>query len=182
MNILTKESQLLATHWDAVEDVRAAEQKLREDLSTFLKSLKQYLLKMDWWTNEWNFIETDPSQVYIAHSNWRKGKEYALWIGVERFVPEVLFGKESVPQLYLWARDNKSLAGELREMIEGKKLMLPSEFGKGQYILRMFIPKCLPQNIDQFEDCVKEPILTFFSQCAAQEAVLSAVVLQSSKK
>ncbi len=180
--MLREESKLLATHWDAVEDVLAARGKLQEDLTAFLKSLKQDLMQMDWWTPQWHFIETDPVQIYIAHSKWKNGKDYALWIGIEQFIPEVLFGKRSVSQLYLWAQCDKSLAAELREMIELKRIPLPNEFGKGLYILTRFVPKCLPKDVEHFEKFMKEPILKFFSECAEQEKAITPVVFRYFKK
>jgi hypothetical protein len=181
--MLSKEAALVAEYWEATEDVLATQQKLRAEMADFLKSLEQELRREKWWNENWFFgiPEAQQEQVYIAHSKWRAKSGFVLWIGVEQFNPKVVFGKESVPALYLWVDGNASLTEELRSMVSEKKLALPGELTKKPqgYVVRQFIPKCLPPNVKKFDEFMQTPILKFFSACAAQEKLLSKVVARN---
>jgi hypothetical protein len=181
--MLSKETRLLAEHWDAVEDVFATEQKLRTELTTFMCSLEQDLKQAPWWSAEWHFTKQHDEQVFIAHSQWKGKAGFVLWIGVEQFSARALFGKESGTQLYLWVRDNNALTAALRNMVEEKKVNFPGELSKRPqgYIVRRYIPKCMPTDVGRFEEFVRTPILEFFSACADQEKLLTSVVKQHLK-
>src|SRR5882724_7576865 len=125
--MLSKETTLLVENWEAVEDIFAAEQKLREELTAFLSSLEPSLRKTAWWSADWHFNKSADEQVYIAHSRWRTKAGFVLWIGVQGFNARVLFGKESEPQLYLWVNGNGPLTEALRTMVGEKKVFLPGE-------------------------------------------------------
>lgn len=182
--MLSNETALLAEHWDAVEDVFATEQKLRAELTGFLNSLQHTVKKEKWWSDDWHFKLQDHEQAYIAHTKWRTKSDFVLWIGVERFSPNVLFGRESAPALYLWVKDNAQLTEELRRLVKDKQLLIPGELAEKPhgYVARQFIPKCLAPEVKRFEEFVGKPIIDFFSACAAQEKLLSSKVAQYLKE
>jgi hypothetical protein len=176
--MLSKETILLAENWETVEDIFETQRKLRVELSKFLISLEGQLQQSGWWNKGWNFIKQSDEQIYIAHSRWRKNgdkPEYVLWIGVESFNPNALFGRQSDQQLYLWVNRDPSLTTTLRTMVAEKKVVLPGEsVDRPQgYIVRKFIPKILPNEVARFGEIVSPIIIDFFTECASQEAILS---------
>jgi hypothetical protein len=183
--MLTKETKLLIDHWSAVEEIIAAERQLRTQLAEFLRSLKSDLAKTDWWSDKWHFEPLADDQVFIAHANWRiKKAEFAIWLGVERFDPPALFGKETIPQLYLWSSVKQpELIAALRELYQAKSLELLGDVVErpADYCVRHFLPKSLPGQADGFEQTMRSCILEFFSFYAKQEKPISAEVARHFK-
>src|SRR5208282_5860044 len=144
--MLTTETRLLIEHWPAVEEIIQTVDTLKTQLSELLSSLKDDLNKTDWWSEDWSFVRHTDEQVYIAHNTWRYNKsDYAVWIGIEQFVPSVLFGKAVFPQLYVWSSiSDKQFIGKAREIFRSKKILGTVDEKKGSYIIKHFLPKILP--------------------------------------
>ena len=99
MSWLSEESLLLAKNWETVEDILRARRRMRGELSQLLLSIESELSQHEWWEDGWRFIEHREDQVYISREHWRVGRGFLIWIGVERFGPERVFGTASSPQL-----------------------------------------------------------------------------------
>jgi hypothetical protein len=101
---LSEESLLLAEHWMTYQDLRAAENLLRKELSVLLASLQPTLAASAWWATGWDFKAPTESQFYIARHDWHipDVDTPVIWIGVENFTPENLFGLDMSPTLYVW--------------------------------------------------------------------------------
>lgn len=91
MTRLSEESLLLIENWDTVEDILKAVDRLKGEISSVLHSVESELVTQDWWQDGWCFVPHRNNQVYISKESWRS-KGYVVWIGVERFDPERLFG------------------------------------------------------------------------------------------
>lgn len=170
MGIFTDESVLLIRNWEVVRDIFTSEKKLRNELSNFLYSIRGDLRKMDWWSNEWAFIESSGTQLAISKHEWKVGDEFAVWIGVEDFVPESLFGYESFTRLYVWSpgkRQNltSKLAAQLREKESDIIGEIDQKTSSG-YVVRHAVTPCLPEEIDSFEETTRSQIVKFFAHYA----------------
>jgi len=181
--MLTTETRLLIEHWPAVEEIIQAEATLKTQLSELLSSLKDDLHKTDWWCEDWSFVRQSENQIYTVHNNWRYNKSnYAIWIGVERFDPSVLFGKEVFAQLYVWTPiTDKQFIGKARELFRSKKILGTVDEKKGSYIIKHFLPKILPGQSAECENIIRERIIQFFSYYAKEEKSISDIVTKQIK-
>lgn len=181
--MLTPETRLLIEHWPAVEDIIQSEAKLRTQLSELLLSLKDDLNKTDWWSADWNFVPYSDYQIYIAHNDWRYNEsDYAIWIGIEQFIPSALFGKEAFAQLYVWTKLNdKQFIGKLRQLFRSKKNLGSVEEKNSSYIIKHFLPKILPSQSSECEKIIRERIIEFISYYAKEEKVITEIVARQIK-
>jgi len=181
--MLTTETRLLIEHWPAVEEIIQTVDTLKTQLSELLSSLKDDLNKTDWWSEDWSFVRHTDEQVYIAHNTWRYNKsDYAVWIGIEQFVPSVLFGKAVFPQLYVWSSiSDKQFIGKAREIFRSKKILGTVDEKKGSYIIKHFLPKILPGQSSECENIIRERIIQFFSYYSKEEKSISEIVTKQIK-
>jgi hypothetical protein len=181
--MLTPESRLLIEHWPAVEEIIQSEANLRTQLSELLLSVKDDLNKTDWWAEDWNFVRQSDDQVYIAHNRWRYDtSSYAIWIGIERFAPSILFGKEPFAQLYVWTTlSDKQFIGKLRQLFRPKKLLGSVEEKNSSYIIKHFLPKILPSQSTECENIIRERIIEFLSYYANEEKAITEIVARQIK-
>jgi hypothetical protein len=181
--MLTPETRLLIEHWPAVEEIVQSEANLRTQLSELLLSLKDDLNKTDWWSEDWSFVRQSDDQVYIAHNNWRyNNSNFAVWIGIERFVPSVLFGKEACAQLYVWTTiSDKQFIAKLRQLFRSKKILGSVEEKNSSYIIEHFLPKTLPSQSGECEKFIRERIIEFLSYYANEEKAISEIVTRQIK-
>lgn len=169
MDWLSEESALLAQNWQTFEDIRRAEQKLRSELSELLRTLEADLSQYGWWGDGWRFVHYRADQVYISREAWRTKSGFLLWIGVEAFTPERLFGTESSPQLYVWVTSEGSdLSQPLAQAIEeyGTDILGEVDHGQSKYIVKHSVQKCLPEEVAGFDAVVSQQIVAFFSHYA----------------
>jgi hypothetical protein len=124
MKKFSEESILLVKNWDTVRDIFEAEKQLGEDLSSLLFSMESELKKKDWWRDGWAFVKAEKGEVYISNEKWRSNDKFVVWIGVEGFVPESVFGRKASPTLYVYVPEKRYY--DLAEM-------LAEEFDKGEY-------------------------------------------------
>ena len=179
MSVFSEESILLAKNWDTVEDIFKAEKRLRGELSSLLLSIEPKLTRHDWWRDGWSFVPCQESQVYISNQNWWVDDDFAVWIGVEGFTPQAIFGMESPPTLYVWvAGKHYDLAQMLAEEIEKSESEPLGEIDHrtSGYVVKHAVRKCLPEGIEEFGEVVRKQIADFFVYYAKVLWGLDAVI------
>jgi hypothetical protein len=166
---LSEESLLLVENWETVEDILKAVDRLTAEVSSVLHSVESELVEQDWWEQGWYFVPYRDNQVYISREDWKLTKSYLIWIGVERFDPERLFGTPSPPQFYVWVlKKHSQLAAALAEAIAESEEDVLGEVDHTQsgYVVKHPVPKYLPGEIDGFEESVIRQIARFFAHWA----------------
>lgn len=164
MTQLSEESLLLVENWETVEDILKAIDRLKTELSSVLHSVESELVEQDWWHNGWRFVPHHSNQAYISRESWKR-KGYVVWIGVERFDPERLFGSAPPAQFYVWTHNKyHDLAQALGEAIEESEEDVLGDVDQTQsgYIVTYPVSKYLPGDIDGFQDSVRREVLGFF--------------------
>ena len=165
MSWLSEESLLLAENWDTVEDILRARSRLGGELSELLLSLESELSQHDWWEDGWHFIQHRKDQVYISRQQWRPGRSFLIWIGVEHFNPDRVFGESSSPQLYVWVlRKHKELAQVLADAIEDREGEPLGEIDHNEtgYVVKQDMQSCMPEEVEGFHDVARGQIVDFF--------------------
>jgi len=166
----SEDSVLLIKNWEAVQDILIANNNLRKELGKFLSSLGVDLRRQAWWQENWVFMKSGESQAYISRRNWRSNNEYLVWIGLEGFVPENIFGDESNADLYIWVSGKRhKLARMLAEELDKGNNVLFGQVNPGEktgYIVKQFLAKCLPEDIDKFESIFRKQIVDFMTHYA----------------
>jgi hypothetical protein len=149
-----------------------AVEKLRSELNKLLRSLGADLVKQDWWNDGWEAVENNVSEGYIANERWDLGSDYsdyAVWIGVEGFSPERIFGQESPPILYVWISNRRNdLAQRLaKELEQGDwEILGDTDTRATGYVVRDSVKKCLPEEIETYGETVRPQIIEFLSHYA----------------
>jgi hypothetical protein len=170
MTVFTKESLLIAKNWDTIEDIHKAEQQLRQDLSNLLLSLKTDLTRFEWWSDDWNFKQPDETQIYISNKIWKntKGSYYTLWVGIEDFEPENIFGMAAVPTLYVWVYGRRDLAQALATELNHSKWEVLGELDTraNDYVVKKRVKKCLPEEVETYPDTARQQIVDFMAHYA----------------
>lgn len=179
MSWLSEESLLLARNWDTFEDILKAEKRLLGELSHLLLSIESNLSQHDWWEDGWHFVPHREDQVYISRKEWQVDGTFLVWIGVEAFTPERVFGTQSSPQLYVWvARNQYGLAQILANAIEASKGEKLGEVDHSQtaYVVKHSVQKCLPEKVEEFDIIVSRQITDFFAHYARVLSRLDGVI------
>jgi hypothetical protein len=169
MTWLSEESRLLVENWDTVEDIFQAVERLQAELNSLLQSTEDQLAERHWWHDGWRFLPYTSAQVYISRANWWVDGAYLIWIGVERFTPSALFGKDSSPQLYVWVQNNQdSLAQVLARGIEkrGSDTLGNVDHSQSAYVVKHAMQKCLPGEVEGLEEEVAREVVDFFDHWA----------------
>ncbi len=168
--MFSEESLLLIENWDTVEDMLAAVEGLRDELFAILESLHADLKGTDWWRDGWTFARTGKTQVYMSNEAWRCDDEYAVYIGVEGFSPEGVFGSAAPPSLYIWVSGERyELVQRLAEAIEGGGREVIGEIDRkpsSGSVVRQPVRKCLPGEVETYAVIVRKQILSFFEHYA----------------
>lgn len=173
---LSEESRLLIEHWNAVQDILGAEKALRTELGRELLSIGRTLQNDRWWDEAWSFARENEAQVYISRETWKKKDSHVIWIGVEGVTPGNLFGDDSPARCYVWVSGGASNAEVARNLVEGigksgDVLGELDKSGANGYVVRKAVPKCLPEELDRFDELVLAPILAFFRHYAAMKEI-----------
>jgi hypothetical protein len=170
MSIFSDESVLLIKNWEAVRDILNAKQRLEKELAQFLQSLEIDLKNTDWWQNKWVFNKQSSNSVYISKRDWKSDDEYVVWIGVEGFGPESLFGYESNATLYVWVPAKwHNLAVKLAEQVSEKESDIIGEIAlkaSSGFVIRHAVTQCLAEEIDSFEERTRSQIINFIAHYA----------------
>ena len=104
-SIFSEESKFLVSRWQTVEKLDKDIQTLRYEFTQYLDSVRKILKKRNWWGDDLIFEQYRQEGIYIARKSWfiRKNDRYpAIWIGVEEFKPESMFGLGEPADCYLW--------------------------------------------------------------------------------
>ncbi len=160
----SESSRLLIENWDMVQEIHEAEATLATEFRDYLFSFEQKLAEKPWWDDQWVFERYQNSQVFIARREWKIGDDYAIWIGLQQFTPEALFGTDQLASLYVWVIGNAAaLVSPLQDIIAGQQ-DIAGELGSMQshYVVKAALRKCLPEEIDSFDEMYGAPIRKFF--------------------
>lgn len=162
--MLSEASRFLIEEWGDVSRLLAAHESLRRELEQHLNSLEREVSKQDWWSDEWEFVPFDEDQVYVARKEWRRGSDHLLWIGVEDFIPERLFGDGEGARTYPWVPSGeRGLMTELRN--NATEAHQPS--GKGKYVCsRRLQTIAQGEDPDKFLDALRAKIVQDWTACA----------------
>lgn len=179
----SEESLLVAKNWETVADIVKAVEKLRNELAKLLRSLEADLVKQDWWNEGWEAVENSVSEAYIANERWDLGStysDYAVWIGVEGFSPERIFGQETPPILYVWVSNRRNdlaqrLAKELGQSGDWEILGEIDTRATG-YVVRDYVQKCLPEEVETYGEIIRPQIIEFLSHYADVMMQLAPII------
>lgn len=178
----SKSARLLVQNWDLLDEIRRAEIELAQALTDGLHSLEGKLAGLPWWTADWSFEAYKTTQVFIWHKSWRKGEESAVWLGIERLSPDTLFGPASYPEMYLWVNGKRrELVSSLTAMVEdfdGAAGEVDTN-GNNFYIVKNPVRKCLPEELDNFDEVVLTPIIDFFTFYAGHAEAIGRIVQET---
>lgn len=179
----SESSRLLIENWDIVKEIHESEAALASELRDYLFSLEQQLAEMPWWDDQWAFERYRDSQVYIARHEWAIGDEYAFWIGLEEFTPEALFGTDSCASLYIWVTGSAAgLVSSLRDLVAGHEGIVGELSAKqNRYIVKSALRKCLPEELDRFDEVYGEPILKFFDHYGGLHQEFTAALQEAGR-
>lgn len=148
----SEESIFFLQNWGTIEKLMSSENNFKKEFSEFLYSIKEILENKDWWNSELVFKKQDMSQIYLSKMNWFQDDGYSIWIGVEGFSPEKLFGIDTPPECYLWVMGDKKdkimddLLQIFRNHDELKKYVVTS----GGYVLRKLLRKFAEEEYKDF--------------------------------
>lgn len=172
-------SRLIIRNWDIVKELRRSEAALAAELRDFLFSMEPRIKELAWWDSQWVFMRDDDGQVYITRREWRRGRDYVIWIGVEGFSPEAIFGTDAFASLYVWVSGERpQLVARLRRCLDDLDDIIGEVQTKGNspYVVTSALRKCLPDEIDTFREVVGTPILDFFTCYAGRHAPFTEIL------
>lgn len=169
MGIFSEYSMLLIRDWQATHDILEAEEQLCTELTGFLYSIENDLIRNDWWQNGWIFTRNTLSEIYITKNDWQVTDKDTVLIGVEEFKPENIFGLGSPPILYVYVggkRQYHSLVKKLIEIVtdEGdEKLGEVQGKATSRYAVKHGLLQCIPEEIDNYEELARNQIGHFLT-------------------
>lgn len=176
------ETLFLIQNWDTVQEMLSAIEGLKMELSELLLSVRPALEDLEWWSPGWEFVEYKPGQVYIWNAQWPALDGSVVWIGVEMFTPESVFGNTTPPRLYVWVTGGqsqreraRSLARRITEAGEPVVGQVTANASSG-YVVRHPVTKCLPEGAEGYPDAVREQVVAFIDHYAR---LLSDLMAQS---
>ena len=172
MPLSSKDSKLLVEDWDIVEDIFAIIQGMQKALADVLQKVKAELEKMSWWSSdEWGFPMATDQQFAISKKSWLSNGNYAVWIGVERFTPEAIFGTNTrPPRMYVWMqKKDDQIASTLRNILAGGSEESPDlgdRSSSGLYVHSEDLDKCPLEEMGDYEERAVNKIVEFLSTYA----------------
>jgi len=150
--IFSEESIFFLQNWGTIEKLLMSEKNFRKEFGEFLYSIEKILLNKDWWSTDLVFNKQDMTQVYISKTNWMIDAGYSIWIGVERFKPEALFGIDMPAQCYLWTmgeRKNK-IGDDLLQILKSHDEFKDHLLSSGGYVLKKLLRKYTEEEYEEF--------------------------------
>jgi len=120
----SEDSAFLIQNWSQVEKFHTAENNLYKEVSNLLHSLEGVLSGRDWWDYRLNFNRKSQDQVYVSRSDWTVRNNTLIWIGVENFTVERLFGSSFPPRCFLYCLnfgDREKIRSELLKTMRQDK-------------------------------------------------------------
>ena len=179
MGWLAEECLLIAENWDTVEDILKAKERLGRELSKLLASVETELSQQEWWEDGWHFVRHHESQIYISREQWQPRKSFLIWVGVEWFSPERVFGESSSPQLYVWVQKwHRDLAQVLADAIEEREgdPLGEVDHNKTGYVVKQDLQNCMPEEVEAFDEVSRGQIVDFFVHYAEVLSELDDVI------
>ncbi len=170
MRGVSEEALFIARNWETVEDILTATQRLRDELATVARSAVQSLADRSWWSEGWELKTSGQSQAYMYREHWVADSIAALWVGIEQFTPESVFGAASPPLLYVWRPAAFSALGqELAAALDAGGHVVIGELDSrptSGYMVRHYVQKCLPEELDGFAERATGQIVEFMEHYA----------------
>ena len=173
-------SRLIVRNLNIVKEIHKAEGELAECLRKFLFTFKSRFEQCRWWGDKWHLKLENDTQIYLAHSAWKRADEYAIWIGIESFSVEAVFGTDPTSALlYVWVSGQRpQLVSALRRNL-GEETDIKGDVqtkANSAYVVQKRLRKCLPEELDTFDDVVVAPVLDFFSCYAEREEEFTRIL------
>ncbi len=170
------EARLLIDNWDVYQEIRKTEAELNGKFRDYLFSIENDLQKQSWWDNSWIFTRYQEKQVYLTNKEWHINESPAIWIGVENFSVETILGITDTATMYVWVPGNRTgLVAALRtEISSWNDAQGEVELKQNNsYVVRDTIRKCLPDELDRFDEIVRKPMIDFFNCFGQKKDLLS---------
>ena len=178
--IFSEQSKLLIAHWEGFQDVKRAEERLAVEMSKYLIRLFDDFRKSERWSSSWHVKYVDEKQLCLWRDNWVENGESLVWIGIEQFKIETVFGEDGTAQLYVWVSDKQAvdLIQELRKTLNNGDNTgeIQGKYTAGQYIIKRTLPKCLPNEIDEFESRIGGAIRLFIEKYISEEKIITEAI------
>ncbi len=149
----SEESTFLIKSWSQVEKFHNAENNLRKEVSDLLHSIEGVLSGRDWWDLRLFFNSKSQDQIYVSRSDWTKGNENLIWIGVENFTIERLLGSNFPPRCFLYCLnvgDRDKIRSELLKIMRQDNDFIDYITDKKGYVLIKHIRKYTDAQYEQF--------------------------------
>jgi len=166
--IFSEEGSFIINNWSTIEKLLNSVKILRAELAELLNSLEEELKERDWWSEGLIFTRSSSTGVYISTEQWTTEDRKIIWIGIENFTLETLFGNERPPQCYLWvagAKEKAKITNDLGEIFINDPHLRDYYPGKsGSYILIKPIKKQVNISDDQLNDLIKEEVAEFIEK------------------
>ena len=156
MNTFSDESQFILKNWDRIQELNRSVQACRLEMAAYLASLEAVLRNQSWWQPDLKFVKVTDKQCYVSREDW-KDTEYVVWIGVEAFTIEAIFGGAGGATCYLWlSKRAAELADSLQTLVkrdpELSGLISSGSGQKERYLLQRKLARWYPQELDRFVD------------------------------
>ena len=164
MSKFSEESLLLIRNWDAYKDILKSGEHLKTELNSVRSAIEGRLRKQDWWNDRWVFWKNDPTQIAFTDSRWEIEDGHLIWVGLEGFAPDAVFGDDPPPFMYVWISGKRpELKVELQRIIKVSGKTIVGDFPKAQtsYVVEKSLSKCLPEQVDKLEDMMFFPLADF---------------------
>jgi len=151
----SEDSAFLIQNWSQVEKFHTAENNLRKEVSNLLHSLEGTLSDKHWWDHKLSFYSKSQDQVYVSRSDWTFRNNNLIWIGVENFTIERLFGSGFPPRCFLYCLnvgDREKIRSELLKTMRQDKYFRDFFTDKKGYVLIKPIKKYTDAQYQAFID------------------------------
>lgn len=167
MPTFSEESRLLIAKWEAVTDILEATRRLEVELIGIVRAVEPQLVCKDWWRNGWSMIYQDQGAT-LSNARWRRSGTDLISVRLFQFTPKSVFGMEPPPYLCLGV--GGKLTGLLPKLIEDVRNRGAEDGTLGElvekntnnYVALQPVPKCLPEQLDEYTVEVGEQVLAFF--------------------
>jgi len=164
----SEESIFVIKNWEIIQKLINAEGEIKKDFPKYFNELKKILQNKEWWNNNLKFELESDQQAYISIIDWKVKGVYVIWIGVEWFIPENLFGPTGNAICYLWVEDNEKITkivSDLRSIFKNDDTYGEYIGTEEGYVIKKSLKKYEPDEIDDFiNGAPLEEIATFIGE------------------
>jgi len=179
--------KMVLQNWAVVQDIHEIEIEVANYLENYIRTFDKELKKCKWWDSKWKFVSYDAGQSYITRPEWKRGESDAIWIGIWNFNADALFGTKPPASFYVYVEiESPQLVSALQKHFEGESDIIGTittkTLKKGGYIIQHNLRKCLPEEVERFEEVVGTSILAFFEYYAKREKIFSNILNNIEKK